>query len=82
MAASLHTTEPGQLAGPRCSPVSMRVHTATLLQSASSWDSTGAGRGTLNEQGWNGLQARQTYGEPGRLGPRAKNMSLGRKEAV
>jgi hypothetical protein len=40
------------------------------------WNPTGVRRGTLYGQGWNGLKAR-TYGEPGRYGPRAKDVSLG-----
>ena len=40
------------------------------------WDLTGVRRGTLDEQGCDGLKV-QTYGEPGRHGPRARNLPLG-----
>ena len=40
------------------------------------WDLTGVGRGTLDEQGCDGLKV-HTYGEPGRHGPLARNLPLG-----
>jgi hypothetical protein len=40
------------------------------------WDLTGVRKGTLDEQGCAGLKV-QTYGEPGRHGPRARNLPLG-----
>ena len=40
------------------------------------WDLTGVRRGTSDDQGCNGLKV-QTYGGPGRHGPRARNVPLG-----
>ncbi len=69
---SLLTAGPGQAVWPHHSPVPTRAPAVAY------WDPTGVRRATLGQDGCNGLTGKaQTYGEPGRHGPWATNVSLG-----